>query len=61
MKKFDLSCEKVLSAIAERDNLQGMKTTITHLPGNWDFISDDHKIKWLQREVGLFFAEIFLS
>lgn len=58
--KFNLSTENVLNAIKERDKLQNKETAITHLPGNWDFISDENKISWLQKEVGLFFAETFL-
>jgi len=58
--KFDLSIDNVLSKIREMDAVNGKETTITHLPGNWDFRSEESKIEFLQKNVGLFFAELFL-
>ena len=57
---FDFSSDNVLSKIREMDEINGKKTTITHLPGNWDFRSKESKIEFLQKNVGLFFVEIFL-
>ena len=57
MKTLDLSRENVLNAIREMNP----KTEITHLPGNWDFRSEESKIEFLEKNVGLFFVEIFLS
>jgi len=58
---MNLSKENVLAKIREMNAVNGKETTITHLPGNWDFISDEQKSWWLQKEVGLFFIETFLS
>lgn len=57
MKTLDLSRENVLRAIREMDP----KTEITYLPGDWDFRSNESKIEFLQKNVGLFFVEFFIE
>ena len=56
METLDLSRENVLSAINEIS-----LNKIPHLPGNWDFRSEESKIDFLQKNVGLFFVDFFIK
>ena len=58
--KIELTEKNVMESIKKFNN-EITDTKITHLPGNWDFRTEENKMTWLENNLPIAFTMFYIN